>query len=140
MERTGGCLCGAVRYELDHEIGPLFNCHCRFCRRAHGAAFVTSTAVPTRALRFTSGEEDLARHGGRWFCRRCATRLFNRLDTRPELTVLIVTSLDEEPSSAPVVHANCESKAPWYEILGDTPRFDDFPPAAKAMMAGRPVD
>jgi len=41
MAIRGGCLCGAIQYEVN---GPLFdvsNCHCSMCRRFHGAAFST---------------------------------------------------------------------------------------------------
>ncbi len=50
---TGGCLCGAVRYECAAE--PLFigNCHCRDCQRSTGSAYVPALAVPARALKIT---------------------------------------------------------------------------------------
>jgi membrane dipeptidase len=54
--RTGRCYCGAVRYELVGSIGPLLNCHCKCCRRAHGAAFVTSCLERRRDLRVTAGD------------------------------------------------------------------------------------
>ena len=114
MPYTGGCLCGDVRYRLDGELGPLVNCHCQFCRRAHGSAFSTVSRVRKSALRFTSGEEQVSRFGGRHFCRRCATRLYNTGDSMPDHVVLVVAGLDQEPSEGPVVHVNVESKAQWY--------------------------
>lgn len=126
MAHTGHCLCGAVRYELDWEIELLTNCHCQFCRRAHGAAFVTVTLVPTEKLR-VEGEEQVTRHGGRHFCRECGTRLWNRTDALPGATVLMVASLDPEPALRPALHFNVESKAPWYEILDDRPQHPSFP-------------
>jgi hypothetical protein len=45
-----------------------------------------------------------------------------------------VTSLDEEPTIAPAMHFNLESKAPWYELLDDAPRFDAFPPSVSAKL------
>jgi hypothetical protein len=134
MTHTGGCLCGAVRYALEGEPGPLINCHCRFCRRAHGAAFATTMLVPSRALRFTRGEDEIARHASRYFCRTCAGRLFNRLDAHPAATMLVVASLDDEPTGEPVLHVNLESMAPWYTIRDDAPRFDGFPPNAEASL------
>ena len=49
---------------------------------------------------------------------------------------LIVTTLDIEPSLAPSAHLNLESKAPWYEILDEAPRFDGFPPNIEKMLEG----
>jgi hypothetical protein len=131
---TGGCLCGGVRYEVAARIEVLVNCHCRFCRRAHGAAFATTSPVPTRSLRIVEGEALLTRHGGRFFCGRCGTRLFSRASALPEVTALMVTGLDSEPTLAPSAHLNLESKAPWYEILDDAPRFDAFPEAISAAL------
>ena len=130
MSYQGRCLCGTVRYELEGELGPLVNCHCQFCRRAHGAAFSTVTTVARSALRITAGEGEIARYVGRHFCRRCATRLYNSSDSMPERLVLVAASLDPEPREGPVLHINLESKAPWYEILDGRPGFDGFPPGS----------
>ena len=136
---TGGCLCGAIRFELavEGELGLLLNCHCHFCRRAHGAAFVTSAPVATRRLRFVQGESAIARYEARYFCGTCGTRLFNRLESRPELTMLMVSSLDEQPETEPALHVNIESKAPWYVIRDDAPRYDGFPPGTVDEPRGR---
>jgi len=127
---TGRCLCGEVRYELDAELGPLVNCHCQFCRRAHGSAFSTVTLVPRSAFRITAGEALLGAYVGRRFCSRCATRLFNVAESIPDQIALVVASLEQEPTQAPALHLNLESKAPWYEILDDKPCFAGFPPGS----------
>ena len=134
MPHSGRCLCGAVRYELTGEIGALVNCHCQYCRRAHGAAFATTTLVATRDLRFCEGEQEIARHEGRYFCRRCGTRLFNRSDAHPAATALVVCRLDENLTRAPVAHLNVESKAAWYCISDAAPQHAGFPPGIDAAM------
>ena len=128
MPRTARCLCDTVEIEVETDASLLINCHCRFCRHAHGAAFVTTTPVRDDAFRIVRGEEAVARHVGRFFCRHCATRLFNRSEAHPGVTMLVVASLDEEPIAKPAMHLNLESKAPWLEILDDAPRFDGFAP------------
>jgi hypothetical protein len=50
---TGGCACGAVRYECATESVMAFNCHCRDCQRATGGAYVPAVVVPRDALRVT---------------------------------------------------------------------------------------
>jgi len=128
----GGCYCGAVRYEVEGTLGPLINCHCRFCRRAHAAAFVTVTPLPSERFRWTGGEDALReyRSGGGWrfFCERCGGRLINRPASSDGLTMLLVATLDVEPEVAPSLHINVASKAPWYEILDDKPKLPGFPP------------
>jgi len=76
--REGGCLCGAVRYEIDlsgHETG---NCHCRDCQKNCGAPFVTSTFVPESQFRWItkpSGEYSASPAAIRRFCAQCGTPL-----------------------------------------------------------------
>jgi hypothetical protein len=136
--RTGRCYCGAVRYRLDGALGPAANCHCRFCRRVHGAAFVTAAVVRSANLHLTTGEgavrEYRTREGARYFCERCGGRLFNRPASNPGITMLMLASLDDEPEAGPVVHINVESKAPWYEILDDLPQFPGLPPQAVSVL------
>jgi len=128
--RTGRCYCGAVQYQLAGSLGPIVNCHCRYCRRVHGAAFATIAVVQSTDLRITAGEshvQEYPRGGARYFCRRCGGRLFNRPASNPEITMLLLASLDDEPESGPVMHINVESKAPWYEILDDLPQYEGLP-------------
>ena len=48
---TGGCLCGAVRYECSAKPLLAGNCHCRDCQRSSGSAFVAVMVVPASSLR-----------------------------------------------------------------------------------------
>ena len=132
MVRTGRCLCGRIRYEITGELPPLVNCHCQFCRRAHGAAFATVCWLPSSAFRFLSGEEAVRRYaragGFRCFCEDCGTRLFNGLLTGDGFISLVVASLDEEPERGPIMHINLESKATWYEVRDDLPQHEALPP------------
>jgi hypothetical protein len=139
--RTGRCYCGTVQYALDGELGPLVNCHCRSCRRAHGAAFVTVSAVASAGFRITSGADAVRAYrtaeGFRYFCERCGGRLFNRPQSTDVIVVLVVATLDDEPTGAPSLHVNVGSKAPWYDILDDRPRYDTFPPGGLEALGGR---
>jgi len=125
-----------VQYELSGEIGPLVNCHCQFCRRAHGAAFVTITWVRYDALRFHTGADAVREFrtegvGQRCFCERCGTRLYNRAESNSDFVALVIASLDRDPAEGPVVHVNVESKAGWYDILDGLPQHAALPPEAR---------
>ena len=85
----GSCLCGAIRYEIDADLGPITNCHCGQCRKASGAAFASNASVPAAAFRFVSGSDML----GEWqssagkrrcFCRQCGSPILKRNDDNPE--------------------------------------------------------
>src|SRR4051812_34436412 len=53
---TGGCQCGAVRYECTAEPIMMFKCHCRDCQQVTGGGFVPGLLVPASAFRLTKGE------------------------------------------------------------------------------------
>ncbi len=74
----GGCLCGAIRYQIDGALGAMTHCHCSMCRKAHGAAFATYARVLLRDFRFDRGEDQLERYRSspevdRAFCKRCGS-------------------------------------------------------------------
>src|SRR5262245_466336 len=76
---TGGCLCGAVQYEVEGPATEVTSCHCPRCRKQHGAAFATYGGYANERVRVTSGGEALQvyRSGpttGRRFC-GCAVRV-----------------------------------------------------------------
>ena len=90
MHRTGGCACGAIRYEFEGE--PLFvhACHCTDCQRASGTAFGITMLVEARDFRVVSGEPGAAALTGgsgaakqSFFCPQCGGWLFGRTELRP---------------------------------------------------------
>ena len=140
--RVGGCLCGGLRYEVLADLGPVILCHCQYCRRAHGAPFVALSLVASSQLRWTSGaalveEVHTAGVGTRAFCRDCGSRLYNRPESTPQVTMLVLGSLDDDSGLEPVMHVNLESKSAWYEIHDDLPRHHGFPPGADETLSRR---
>ncbi|MEH6584748.1 MAG: GFA family protein [Halioglobus sp.] len=133
MEYHGGCFCGVVRYEVKAEPSTLINCHCQFCRRFHGAAFVTVAPVPSDEFVITAGRESITElkhaEGSRNYCGDCGSRIFNRPKFTDEFVMLIIASLDEALESQPIMHINTESKASWHEICDSLPQFTGMPPA-----------
>ena len=76
---AGGCLCGAVRYEITGPLPAPSACHCTQCRRQHGALGVYALA-PTDRYKI-KGKRQLAWYQSsagvrRGFCRNCGSKLF----------------------------------------------------------------
>ena len=76
---TGGCLCGAVRYEIEGPLPPASACHCGQCRRWQGALGIYSLAPSDRSK--IKGQRHLAWYESspgirRGFCRVCGSKLF----------------------------------------------------------------
>lgn len=130
----GSCLCGEVRYEIRGTLSPVTHCHCSQCRKAHGAAFGSYARVDAADFRWLSGEASVAFFRSspdvrRSFCRNCGTRLQFLRDSRPQSFSIAVATLDGDPGTRPMHHIFVGSKAPWFEIAGDLPQYEERPPS-----------
>ena len=128
MTRAGGCLCGAVRYEVEGEIAPVQLCHCAQCRKAQGGPFAANAPVATAAFRLLRGEDALREFRAspgkrRVFCGTCGGPLFSQRDDAPEVLRLRVGSLDETDGLTLGFHIQTDSKAAWWPIYDDLPRY-----------------
>ncbi len=120
----GGCLCGAVRYEVRGPLRDVVNCHCSRCRRTHGH-FGAYTAAPSSALTL------IERDGLRWyladgrergFCANCGASLFWR-STGSEQISIAAGTLDTPTGLRTVLHIFTDGRADYYEINDDLNQF-----------------
>ena len=129
----GSCLCGSAAYEVTGEITRVHNCHCSRCRKARAAAHTTNGFTAMDGVCYVRGEDTLityrppeARYFSQVFCPACGSGM-PRLDPERGLAVIPFGSLDDDPGRGADNHIFAASKAPWYEIAGDLPRFDEVP-------------
>jgi ADP-ribosyl-[dinitrogen reductase] hydrolase len=125
--RGGGCLCGAIRYEVRGAIGPLGNCHCVQCQKSNATAFATTARVARRDFEWIRGEASLRSFESspgkrRFFCGTCGSQLLAAWDHESEV-ILRIGSLSDDPGSKPVVHIWTEEQASWYRIEDALPRL-----------------
>lgn len=127
----GSCLCGDVAFHVDGPVDFMSHCHCSRCRKLHGAAFATYLVAGEGALRFTRGADRRVRYESspgafRSFCGRCGGVL---PDEEPwDGSVGIPAGpLDVDPGVRPIGHIFVASKAPWYDLTDDLPRWDAYP-------------
>jgi hypothetical protein len=131
----GGCLCGAIRYEIEGDLAPIQICHCEDCRKAQGSAFAANVPVATARFRVTAGETRLRAYQSspgkeRLFCSVCGSPLLSRLSDRPDMVRIRAGTLD---GGAPVhvgFHFFTASRAGWWPILDALPRYAGPRPAA----------
>jgi hypothetical protein len=122
---TGGCLCGAVRYEASVAPAGAAYCHCRMCQRSLGNVFGAFAGFPTKSFRFTRGRpkryqsSPIARRG---FCARCGSPLTCESLDHPEQIVVTIGSLDDPGRIAPRAHWGIESQVRWYKPADKLPR------------------
>ena len=91
---TGGCHCGAIRYQVEGEPIVHALCHCTDCRKESGSAFTVYAHWPVEAFEI-SGE--ISSYDGRGFCPGCGSRLLDTSDPGGTLVEIRLGSLDEAP-------------------------------------------
>lgn len=139
MPITGGCMCGAIRYEATVEPQEAGYCHCRMCQKVMGNLFNSYVTFPSEAFRVTQGEPKLYKSSTwieRVFCGNCGTQVFDRYLSGNDLVNANIGSLDHPEDWPPTIHYGVESQIPWLTIQDDLPRLrtEDDPDfvAAKA--------
>lgn len=126
----GGCLCGAVRYEVRGAFGRTGHCHCSICRRFHGAAFVTWTFVSPEQFHWVKGADCVRAYKSsanheRLSCEHCGSRL--AAGSPGQVFEVVLASVDGDPGVRPAEHIFVDSRAPWHEITDDLKQWSALP-------------
>ncbi len=133
---TGGCLCGAVRYEC---VGPpvlALNCHCRDCQRVSGSSFTASLFVPIDSLtvagdvRYFDSVGDSGKVISRGFCPNCGSALFGKPSLTPDVISIRPGTLDDRNAFRPVMDIYVASAASWDSMDPTLPKHAKLPHAA----------
>lgn len=125
---AGGCLCGAVRFELHGAPKVVTMCHCSLCRRWSGAPAVAWATFANAQLTL-HGEPLKAYRSSpiaqRYFCGTCGSQLLFRLDKGDEVDVTL-GAFDHPETLPPSRHIWCQNQVSWFHTAGDgLPRHDD---------------
>jgi hypothetical protein len=142
---TGGCACGAIRYELKSAPFDTGWCHCRICQLVSGAPAMVFSTVPAADLVFTAGagaigSVALTGFGRRRFCTHCGTPLAIEVDYQPETVDFTVATLDDPDRVAPGFHIFRASKVAWFETADDLPRHERFRPDTRGLDGTEPPE
>jgi hypothetical protein len=132
MAITGGCHCGAIRYEATGEVIVHALCHCGDCRRSAGAPMVGWTMYPADAVTMTKGTPKIyssSEHGRRHFCPDCGSGLFyTNAQVLPGI-IDIQSGTYDNPDAVPAqAHIQVAERIGWMERVHELPMFDRFPP------------
>ena len=131
MGRSGGCHCGAIRYDVDGEPQHVALCHCSDCRRSAGAPMVSWAAFTADALTVTQGQPVTFYSSGaamRSFCGTCGTGLFYRnADMLPGIVDIQSVTLDDPEALPPEAHIQVAERLHWMDDLYSLTRFERFP-------------
>ena len=135
---SGGCLCGAVRYELKAEPVMTGICHCLSCQKLSGAGHAFHIMVPDDAFSVrgsTKGYSWKADSGNTVttsFCVECGSPIYGLSTGFPGTVTVRAASLDEPSAVKPQMTVFSKRVQPWDHIEQGLPTFPAMPPMPPA--------
>lgn len=129
---SGGCACGAARYEIGAEPIVVNNCHCRLCQRQTGSTSVVNIFVESEHIRLVSGEtsENVVKAGSGGDhvivrCAACGTALWSFYPRLGRLAAGVRAGTLDDPGAAPANAAIFTAdKMPWVTLPEGIPHFE----------------
>lgn len=133
MTYSGGCACGALRYEILGEPVGMLHCQCRQCQRDSGTGhqshitFVGAemTASGPVSLWQSTGDGDTVKQRG--FCPVCGSPVFLTFPAMPEVLIVTPASLDAPQVFAPTAVTWTSAGHAWDHLDPALPRFERMP-------------
>jgi hypothetical protein len=128
---TGGCMCGAVRWELAEPPIGCGICHCERCQRRTGSASSYSALAMMANLELTSGEEAIRSYEPdegwhKHFCGECGSAIFTRNPEMPDVVGMRMGGFDSDPGVRPAFHQFTAYAPAWAPVPEDgLPRFEE---------------
>lgn len=121
--REGGCLCGAVRFQVQGAPLRVGLCHCKDCRKESGSVFASFAIWPRAAF---SSEGETQTFAGRSFCTSCGGRVFGLREDEAEVRF---GSLDEAPTDlSPSYELWIKRRETWLRPLPGCRQFEEDRP------------
>jgi hypothetical protein len=135
---TGGCECGAIRYEVTEAPLVMFNCHCRPCQKVTGGPYTPVVLVRRKAFRFTQGTPKYhltdnikgAKHK-RGFCGDCGSRVTGADFEKKQApwVGLTASSLDDPTIFKPAYDIFTSHAQAWDPMDPKLPKHSEYPPS-----------
>lgn len=135
MSFSGGCLCGAVRYQGETSLAG-GHCHCVDCRKSSGSGHCSHMMVPaegfsaTGEVRFYDSAADSGNIISRGFCPTCGSAVFSRNSGMAGLVFVRASSLDDPEVFKPGMIVYTKRAPSWDRMDPELPAFEDMPPPA----------
>lgn len=132
--RTGGCLCGSVRYTITGEPEFVMQCYCRECQLATGTGHTTIVGVHCDNLSVEGAPSvytttgDTGGRVNRHFCPTCGSRLYTSGDLPGPIRMVQAGTLDEPASVTPAAAVYLSKRIPWDKVDDSLPGFPEMYP------------
>jgi hypothetical protein len=136
---SGGCACGAIRYESTAEPVAMLHCHCRDCQRSSGGPFSSFVVVPAEAfkllqgtLRFHASPSEMGGQTQRGFCPECGSPIVSKPAAVPHLVAIRTASLDDPNWFQLQADVWTSDALPWNPMNPALPKFEKYPQPRKS--------
>ena len=132
LRLTGGCLCGALRYEAKGEAIYAGYCCCGDCRKASGSGFIPFMGYAAEAVTFSGPvrqfrSPSLRGEAVRNFCPACGGLVFGGVVGESAQHTIYAGSLDDASAFAPRLAIFQRDKPDWVRLPPDLALFDILP-------------
>jgi hypothetical protein len=141
LPMTGGCPCGAIRFEITSFPLLLYTCNCTDCQRRTGSAFALNMPVLAKSFHILQGEPKgwhyISPTGAQVtsrFCGDCGGRLFGERAKRPEIVNVRAGTLDDTAWMVPAAHFFIRSAQAWVETSVDADCYETQPEDFSGLM------
>lgn len=131
----GGCACGAVRYRLTAKPMFVHCCHCHWCQREAGSAFVINALIEAHEVELTADTPEIVMtpsNSGQGQkihrCQKCHVAVWSNyaMSVGEKLRFVRVGTLDDPSAIPPDVHIFTSSKLPWITLSDGIPVFEEY--------------
>jgi len=125
-QTTGGCQCGALRYEFQGAPRAAEICHCRMCQKAFGnwgAAFIEVPLANFNWIKEKPATFHSSARVARGFCAKCGTPL-SMYEAGEDFIDLAAGTLDDPSGITFTRQIGIESRLPWFKTLHQLPEFE----------------
>jgi hypothetical protein len=121
--KTGGCLCGDIRYEATGDPAQTMICHCKVCQKTSGSALSTIALYPKAQVEIKSGslqgysyDSDSGNTLEINFCPKCGSPVLLNMSMAPDLVSIKVGTFDDTSWFNPAVNIWTDSRQPWFKL------------------------
>ena len=132
---TGGCACGAIRYEISGEPIAMVDCQCRHCQQRSGTghgSYLTFPSVKEVKLTGKATQWAIAADSGNvkthGFCPACGSPVYVGFAANPEFFTIHAGSLDDPSRYNPQIVTYRVRGHAWDHVGPALPKFDKMPP------------
>jgi len=130
MKVTGGCHCGAIKYEAEVDPSTTGVCHCTDCQKFSGSPFRVGVNAAAKDFRLLAGmpktyvkTAESGTKRAQAFCAECGTHIYaTSTDPQPAVLRIRAATTDQAAALVPKVQIWTRSALHWVASLNALPR------------------